>query len=146
MINKEKSHIAHSDKGVKFLGVEIKSRYTQIQAKKLKVFKDKVRDLTRRNGGKPLLQVIKELNPLLRGFSQYFRIANVGKQFKALAGWIRRRLCSIQLRLWKKPTRLHRWLKQQGYKPPLSILTCEVGIPLRVHLQAMQWQISGLQN
>ncbi|WP_366899467.1 group II intron maturase-specific domain-containing protein [uncultured Aliivibrio sp.] len=56
---------------------------------------------------------MKALNPLLRGFSQYFRIANANKQFKALAGWLRWRLRSIQLRL-------HRWLKQQGYKPPFK--------------------------
>ena len=62
---------------------------------------------------------IKTLNPLLRGFSQYFKIANATRQYKTLAQWVRRRLRSIQLRLWKKPQRLHRWLKQLGYKPPL---------------------------
>lgn len=142
-INKEKSHIAHSDEGIKFLGVEIKSRYTQIQPKKLTAFKNKVRDLTRRNGGKPLLQVIKELNPLLRGFSQYFRIANASKQFKALAGWIRRRLRSIQLRLWKKPERLHRWLKQHNYKPPFKHINMRVWnsskSPLASYAMPNQW-------
>ena len=142
-INKEKSHIAHSGEGIKFLGVEIKSRYTQIQPKKLTAFKNKVRDLTRRNGGKPLLQVIKELNPLLRGFSQYFRIANASKQFKALAGWIRRRLRSIQLRLWKKPERLHRWLKQHNYKPPFEHINMRVWnsskSPLASYAMPNQW-------
>ncbi|MGR6834565.1 group II intron maturase-specific domain-containing protein [Aliivibrio wodanis] len=143
VINKEKSHIAHSDEGIKFLGVEIKSRYTQIQSKKLATFKDNVRDLTRRNGGKPLLKVIKELNPLLRGFSQYFRIANANKQFKALAGWIRRRLRSIQLRLWKKPARLHRRLKQHGYKPPFKYINMRVWnsskSPLASYAMPNQW-------
>ncbi|MCL1079922.1 hypothetical protein L2734_17435, partial [Parashewanella spongiae] len=76
--------------------------------------------LTKRNGGKPLQRVIKELNPKLRGFSQYFRIANASNEFKKLAAWLRRRLRSIQLRLWKKPSRLHRRLKQLGYKPPFK--------------------------
>jgi len=40
--------------------------------------------------------------------------------FKALAGWLRRRLRSLQLKLWKKPGRLHRRLKQLGYKPPFK--------------------------
>ncbi len=33
-VNQSKTHIAHSDEGVKFLGVEIGSTYTRIQAKK----------------------------------------------------------------------------------------------------------------
>ncbi|WP_133309836.1 group II intron reverse transcriptase/maturase [Parashewanella spongiae] len=116
-VNRSKTHITHSDDGVKFLGVEIGSNYTTIQAKKLKSFKVQLKALTKRNGGKPLQRVIKELNPKLRGFSQYFRIANASNEFKKLATWLRRRLRSIQLRLWKKPGRLHRRLKQLGYKP-----------------------------
>lgn len=38
-VNETKSHIAHSNDGVKFLGVEIGSQYTRIQPKKLVEFK-----------------------------------------------------------------------------------------------------------
>ncbi|WP_267896681.1 group II intron maturase-specific domain-containing protein, partial [Salinibius halmophilus] len=117
-VNDRKTHIAHSDEGIKFLGVEIHSKYTRIQDKKLKRFKSEVKRLSKRNSGKPLVEILKRLNPLLRGFSQYFRIANASRAFKQLASWIRRRLRSIQLRLWKKPSRLHRRLRQLGYKPP----------------------------
>lgn len=119
-VNQSKSHIAHSDEGVKFLGVEIGSQYTHIQPKKLAMFKAKLKQMTKRNSGKPLVDIIKALNPLLRGFSQYFRIANAKRQFKTLAAWVRRRLRSIQLRLWKTPSRLHRRLRQLGYKRPLK--------------------------
>ena len=122
-VNQQKSHIAHSDEGVKFLGVEIGSRFTRIQAKKLTGFKQKLKQMTKRNGGKPLAQVIKTLNPVLRGFSQYFRIANASREFSKIAGWLRRRLRSVQLKLWKKPKRLHRWLKQHGYKPPFKFIS-----------------------
>ena len=122
-VNQTKSHIAHSNEGVKFLGVEIGSRYTRIQPKKLAGFKKKLKQMTRRNGGKPLEQVIKELNPVLRGFSQYFRIANAKRELSKIAGWLRRRLRSIQLRLWKRPGRLHRRLKQLGYKPPFKFIS-----------------------
>jgi RNA-directed DNA polymerase len=121
-VNQSKSHIAHSDEGVKFLGVEIGSRYTRIQSKKLSTLKDKLKQMTKRSGGKPLCEVISEVNPVLRGFSQYFRIANSSKEFRRIAGWVRRRLRSIQLRLWKKPTRLHRRLKQLGYRPPFKFI------------------------
>lgn len=119
-VNQSKSHIAHSDEGVKFLGVEIGSKYTRIQPKKLAGFKDKLKQMTKRNSGRPLASIVKTLNPALRGFSQYFRIANANREFKKIAAWLRRRLRSIQLRLWKKPTRLHRRLRQLGYKPPFK--------------------------
>ena len=121
-VNQSKSHIAHSDTGVKFLGVEIGRRYTRIQAKKVTALKEKLKQMTKRNNGKPLNRLITELNPVLRGFGQYFRIANSGKVFKELAGWLRRRLRSIQLKLWKKPRRLHRRLKQLGYKAPFKFI------------------------
>lgn len=121
-VNQTKSHIAHSDDGVKFLGVEIGSQYTRIQTKKLVGFKKKLKQVTKRNGGKPLSDVIKELNPILRGFSQYFRIANSSREYSKIAKWLRRRLRSIQLKLWKKPARLHRRLKQLGYKPPFRFI------------------------
>jgi hypothetical protein len=117
-VNRDKTHLVHSDDGVKFLGVEIGSLYTRIQAKKLKGFKAKLKRMTKRNGGKPLCAVIQNLNPVLRGFSQYFKIANCRRQFQAIAQWVRRRLRSIQLKLWKTPAKLHRRLKQLGYKPP----------------------------
>lgn len=119
-VNIDKTHITHSSKGVKFLGVEIGSQYTRIQEAKLLKFKRAVKDKTPRNGGKPTAEVIRELNPLLRGFCQYFRIANAKRRFTELMTWIRRRLRGVQLKLWKKPQRLHRRLKQLGYKPPFK--------------------------
>ncbi|WP_286133370.1 group II intron maturase-specific domain-containing protein [Colwellia sp. UCD-KL20] len=93
------------------------SQWTRIQTSKLIGFKQKVKQLTKRNGGINLVEVIKRLNPVERGFVNYFSNANCKREIKALAGWIRRRLRAIQLRLWKKPIRLHRRLKQLEYKP-----------------------------
>ena len=121
-VNAEKTHITHSEKGVKFLGVEIYTNYTRIQKKKLKAFKLKVKQMTRRNIGYSLEEIIRALNPVLRGFVNYFRIANCKGELVNLMGWIRRRLRVIQLRQWKKPNRLHRRLKQLGYKPPFKFI------------------------
>ena len=122
-INQSKTHIAHSSEGVKFLGVEIRCYYTSIQAKKLTGFKAKLKAMTKRNGGKPLIEVIGKLNPILRGFSQYFKIANAKKEFKKIAGWLRRRLRSVQLKLWKKPSRFARRMRQQGYKGSIQAMS-----------------------
>ena len=120
MINAEKTHIAHSADGVKFLGVVIYTGYTKIQVKKLQALKAKVRWNTRRNTGQNDAAVIGELNPVLRGFVNYFRVANCQRELKSLMGWIRRRLRCIQLKQWKKPAKLHRRLKQLGYQPPFK--------------------------
>jgi len=115
-VNEHKTRIVHSRDGVHYLGVIIDSRYTRIQPDKLRLFKQKVRSITRRNSPVNLEKVISDLNPLLRGFANYFRIANCRHQFRELAHWIRRRLRARQLRLWKKPNRLLRRMRQLGYK------------------------------
>ena len=115
-INRQKTHIVHSDEGVKFLGVIIHTNRTLIQEDKIGRFKEKVRGITRRNSPVNLGKVIYDLNPVCRGFANYFRIANCSKRFDKLAKWIRRRLRAKQLALWKKPGRLHRRLRQLGYK------------------------------
>jgi len=121
-VNQKKTHIAHSDDGIKFLGVIIGSEYTRIQEKKLKHFKQKIKGLTKRNSGMNIHSIIKRLNPVICGFANYFSIANCKREFLKLAGWIRRRLRSIQLKLWKKPTRLHRRLRQLKYKSQFKFI------------------------
>ncbi len=71
--------------------------------------------MTQRNTPVNLEKVIKDLNPLLRGFANYFRIADCTGEYQRLSSWIRRRLRAIQLKLWKKPNRLHCRLRQLGY-------------------------------
>ena len=115
-VNSDKTHRVHASQGVKFLGVSIGLKWTAIQPQKIASWKAKIRKITRRNSPANLQRVIAELNPVLRGFVNYFQIANCSKQLNRLAGWIRRRLRSKQLSLWKKPSRLHRRLRQLGYK------------------------------
>lgn len=115
-VNQTKTHITHSYRGVKFLGVTIHTGFTRIQDKKVRAFKDKVKAITRRNSPVNLETVIKELNPVCRGFANYFRIANCKQVFEKLVPWIRRRLRAKQFKLWKKAGRLHRRLRQLGYQ------------------------------
>ena len=121
-VNTSKTHIAHSDDGVKFLGVVIHTGYTRIQEKKLARLKQKLKAMTKRNKGAGIEAIIKELNPVLRGFANYFRVANCARVLEKVMGWIRRRLRCIQLKQWKKPSRLHRRLKQLGYRPPYKLI------------------------
>lgn len=115
-VNVDKTHVAHASQGVKFLGVEITPRWIRIQAKKLAAFQEKVKRITRRTSPVNLAQVIADLNPVLRGFANYFRMANCQTLLRDLMSWIRRRLRAKQLALWKKPGRLRRRLRQLGYQ------------------------------
>lgn len=115
-VNERKSRIVHSSKGVRYLGVMIESRYTRLQSEKVREFKDKVKRITRRNSPVNLEKVINDLNPVLRGFANYFRVAHCRNQFRELARWVRRRLRAKQLKLWRRSKRLHRRLRQLGYQ------------------------------
>lgn len=115
-VNQEKTHIIHSSEGVAFLGVMIYTGSTVIQEKKLKAFKERIKKMTRRNSPINLQMLIEELNPVCRGFANYYRIADCKKVYQALMGWIRRRLRAKQMKLWKKPRKLHRRLRQLGRK------------------------------
>jgi len=121
-VNGSKTHLTHSQEGIAFLGVVIGKRYTRIQAKKLQRLKEKLKELTRRNTGSNLSDTIRQLNPVLRGFLNYFRIANCARVMKGLMSWLRRRLRAIQLKQWKRPLRLHRRLRQLGYKGPFKAI------------------------
>lgn len=142
-VNRDKTHIAHSDNGVKFLGVELYTRNTRIQEKKVEKLKAKVRQITRRNTGENLAGVIRELNPVLRGFVNYYRIANCRREWTKRMGWIRRRLRCLQLKQWKKPAKLHRRLKQLGYKPPFRFIKMRswrsAASPLASYAMPNQW-------
>jgi RNA-directed DNA polymerase len=115
-VNEQKSHVVHSSKGVKYLGVEIHTGATRIKREKVHEFKAKVRKITGRTSPVNLKQVIADLNPVIRGFAYYFRIANCKTEYKALMQWIRRRLRAKQFSLWKRAKRLHRRLRQLGYQ------------------------------
>ena len=56
------------------------------------------------------------IHPVLRGWANYFQIANCQKVFAKLMGWIRRRLRMKQMREWKSYKQLHKALRRQRYK------------------------------
>jgi group II intron reverse transcriptase/maturase len=115
-VNQKKTQITSLSHGLSYLGVVIYPGYTRIQAKRLRTFKKKVRACTRRNTPVNLKKILDDLNPLLRGFANYFKVANCTSVFGVLMAWVRRRLRAVQMSLWKKPRKLHRRLRQLGYK------------------------------
>ena len=76
--------------------------------------KDRVRQLTRRTGGRSLAQVAGKLREYLLGWKGYFRLADTPKVFRDLDEWIRRRLRALQLKQWKRGRTVFRELRARG--------------------------------
>jgi len=71
-----KSGVGHCSE-VKFLGYTLLTDGgIRVADKSVERLKDKVRDITKRNRGVKFEQVIKELNLVITGWSNYFRLAN----------------------------------------------------------------------
>ena len=117
-INEAKSAVA-SAFGRKFLGYalwvakgrEVKCKVAQ---KPLQNFKARIRQLTRRSGGRSMAQVVDKLRPYLLGWKAYFGMAQTPGVWRELDEWLRHRLRAIQLRQWKRPKTIHRELKALG--------------------------------
>ncbi len=69
----------------------------------VKRLKSKVKTLYRMGRGRSLVHTIESLKPLLRGWFNYFRLAEVKNIFEELDGWLRRKLRCLLWRQWKRP-------------------------------------------
>jgi group II intron reverse transcriptase/maturase len=86
----------------------------KVGEKALERIKSKIREVSRKGRGRNLKRVIEEITPILRGWSNYFKLSEVKKPFEELDGWIRRKLRCIQWRQWKRPFTRVKKLMQRG--------------------------------
>ena len=103
-LHPDKTHIGNAlirGQGFEFLGYRFEAGYRFVRDKSLKSFKDKVRVLTKRSRSGSIESIIGELNPMLRGWFNYFKQAHYST-FKENDGFVRRRLRSIILTRKKK--------------------------------------------
>jgi RNA-directed DNA polymerase len=117
-INEAKSAVG-SALGRKFLGYALwvaKGREVKcaVAHKAVDDFKARIRQLTRRSGGRSLEQVVQRLRPYLLGWKAYFGLAQTPKVWRKLDEWLRHRLRAIQLKHWKRPKTMYRELKALG--------------------------------
>ena len=115
-VNREKSAVARPwDR--KFLGYSFtwhKHVRLKIAAASLKRLKDKVREIVVGNASRKLAAAIHDLNPVLRGWTSYFRLTEVKGALQDLDGWIRRKLRCLLWRQWKRPSTRNRKLQARG--------------------------------
>jgi RNA-directed DNA polymerase len=105
-VNQEKSKITHPW-WMCFLGFSFTSKRgdtrIRIHSKSIKRLKERVRELTDRNCGRSIHQIIFQLNQYLRGWWNYYRITQGISMFRSINGWIMRRLRAIYWKQWKNP-------------------------------------------
>ena len=109
-LSEHKTGVRHIDEGFDFLGWRIQRRawrgrrgkravYTYPSKRSLLAIVDKVRTLTRRERHRTLADLLRRLNPVLRGWCTYFRHGVSSRTFNYLdhftwwriVGWIRKR-------------------------------------------------------
>jgi RNA-directed DNA polymerase len=115
-VNQEKSAVDRPWNR-QFLGYGMTNHRTpqiKVGGKALERIKSKLRELGRKGRGKNVKRVIEELTPVLRGWSNYFKLSQVKKPFEELDKWLRRKLRCILWRQWKRPFTRARKLMQRG--------------------------------
>ncbi|MCB1133269.1 MAG: hypothetical protein KDN05_19265, partial [Verrucomicrobiae bacterium] len=66
-------------------------------------FKERIREITSRNRGHRVKDVIDELNLFVRGWLNYFKLSSTYSEVKDLAEWVRRRVRLYYWKQWKQP-------------------------------------------
>jgi RNA-directed DNA polymerase len=120
VVNEDKSRVG-SVKETKFLGFSFKRGQIQIHDKALVKFKQQVRRLTNRNWGIAMKKQIIHLNRYLRGWGNYFFIANAYQLSVDLDHWVRRRIRMCYWRQWRRPRTKVRNLLKRGVPERLAI-------------------------
>lgn len=115
-VNEMKTKLTDVNEGVEFLGFVIRSKTLGVNPKRIKRFKDKVRRITRRNSGRAFEEVIKALNPVLRGWINYYRVANIKDFLRVFMSWLRRRLRMVKMKQWKTYKAMHKEMRKLGIK------------------------------
>lgn len=115
-VNADKSAVARPWER-KFLGYSMtwhRKPKLKIASQSRKRLADKIRLALRRGRGQSVQRVIPGLNPVLRGWTAYFRLTEVKTVLEELDGWLRRTLRTLLWRQWKRSYTRARNLMKAG--------------------------------
>jgi RNA-directed DNA polymerase len=104
-LHPDKTHVGdcrQKGEGFEFLGYRFEAGRRWVRKKSLKRFKDAIRSKTGRMRSGSLLDIANDLNPMLRGWYEYFKHAQ-RSTFNELDGFVRRRLRALLRKREKRP-------------------------------------------
>lgn len=124
-VNVKKSAVAHPETR-KFLGYSFRRGrqvWCVVSPDSIKRFKTRIRELTGRNMGRSLEQLIEPLKRYLTGWKSYYRLNQWPSLMRELSGWIRRRRRSVLWKQWKTGSRRFKALRSRGVSKELAAQT-----------------------
>ena len=104
-LNADKTHVGdcrQEGQGFEFLGYRFEAGRRWVRSKSLKALRERVRMRTKRTRGDSLAKIIEDINPMLRGWFNYFKQAHSVAQL-GIDGFVRRRLRAILRKQEKRP-------------------------------------------
>jgi RNA-directed DNA polymerase len=144
-LSPQKTRIVHAHyDGFEFLGCLFKSGYIRPKDRSIDSFKDRVRHITRRQQPKKLCMIIERLNPVVRGWGNYFRHGNVKTLYQRLDEWTRMRLRSFlekKRAVTHQNKRISNWqLKSQGLVLLQELLPMPFPVMGQLKRKAVYWK------
>ena len=104
-LNADKTHVGdcrQAGQGFEFLGYRFEAGQRWVRPKSFKALRERIRVKTRRTRGDSLAKIIEYLNPIVRGWFNYFKHAHSVAQL-GIDGFVRRRLRAILRKQEKRP-------------------------------------------
>ena len=116
-VNPKKTKVAHISK-VKYLGYSFyrykgKCRF-RVHPKSVEKMKNKIRELTDRNNGMGNAKREKKYQNYVRGWVEYFKLADMEGLLQKTDEWARRRTRAVYWKQWKKIKTKYKMLKALG--------------------------------
>ncbi|NLJ74917.1 MAG: maturase [Firmicutes bacterium] len=116
-VNREKTQVGYIRK-VKFLGygfyVYRGEGRLRVHPKSIQKLKDKIREVTGRSNGMGIEARKTRLNQIIRGWINYFKLADMKKLMQTLDEWVRSRVRMVTWKIWKKVKTRFQNLKSLG--------------------------------
>lgn len=118
-VNREKTQVARVGE-VKYLGYSFYickgEGRLRIHPKSIQKLKDKIREVTGRSNGMGIEARKIRLNQVVRGWMNYFKLADARKLLRDLDKWIRSRMRMVTWKRWKRVRTRFENLKRSGIK------------------------------
>ncbi len=116
-VNRKKTEVLHISK-VKYLGYSFyrykgKCRF-RVHPKSVTKMRNKIRELTNRNNGMSNTKREEKYQQFVRGWVNYFKLADMKKFLRETDEWARRRIRAVYWKQWKKVKTKYRMLKALG--------------------------------